>query len=192
MPTSKMPTTVNCLRRGITPAGVTMPCGAIERDLVAGQHAERAREVRARARCRTRPARSASSEPTLMCSPRSATFSSCSGRMPRTIAPRTAWPVGEHAPAPARTARWRARADAAPRSSRPAASRRAGCPRPLICTCETTPRMRVAHFLLEAVHHREHHDQRPHADARCRSSRSAELMLMKRLRRRRACSAGRP
>ncbi len=29
MPTSKMPTTVNCFRRGKTAAGVTMPCGAI-------------------------------------------------------------------------------------------------------------------------------------------------------------------
>src|SRR6267143_1203535 len=29
MPTSKMPTTVNCLSRGRMPAGVTSPCGAI-------------------------------------------------------------------------------------------------------------------------------------------------------------------
>ena len=33
MPTSKMPTTVNCLRRGSMPAGVTWPCGAISTTL---------------------------------------------------------------------------------------------------------------------------------------------------------------
>ena len=45
MPTSKMPTTVNCFRRGIMPAGVTRPCGAISATLSPMRTPQRAREL---------------------------------------------------------------------------------------------------------------------------------------------------
>ena len=44
MPTSKMPTTVNCLSRGSTAAGVTSPCGAISVTLSPTNDVERARQ----------------------------------------------------------------------------------------------------------------------------------------------------
>ena len=40
MPTSKMPTTLNCFRRGMMPAGVTSPCGAISVTLSPVKHAK--------------------------------------------------------------------------------------------------------------------------------------------------------
>ncbi len=46
-PASKMPTTVNCFRRGITPAGVTWPCGAISVTLSPDPRPHAARQLQA-------------------------------------------------------------------------------------------------------------------------------------------------
>ena len=90
MPTSKMPTTVNCLRRGSTAAGVTMPCGAISVTLSPMPTLQRARQFRAENDAEFAGCRS-SKRPDLHVLAKSATFSSASGRMPRTIVPRTCW-----------------------------------------------------------------------------------------------------
>ena len=137
-----MPTTVNCFRRGMRPAGVTWPCGAISVTLVAHVQPQRARELDAEHDAELAGLEGGEAA-RRMCLPKSATLSSSSGTMPRTKTPRTAGPW-RAAPAPSRRARrpttcgfsLRLRGDRFPVGD--AASRR-----PSIWTCAAAPRMRA-------------------------------------------------
>ena len=80
MPTSKMPTTVNCFRRGRMPAGVTLPCGAISTTLSPRRHAERAGQLRPSTMPNS-PGSQVVQRPTRMCEPMSATRSPWQDRL---------------------------------------------------------------------------------------------------------------
>ena len=85
-----MPRTVNCFIRGTTPAGLTVPCGAIS--------ASRSPSIRPSWLASTRPMTmpklpgvSADRLPSTTCPAMSETCGSMAGTMPRTSAPRTVW-----------------------------------------------------------------------------------------------------
>ena len=140
-----------------------LPAGRDQRDGVAGAHAQAARQLRRRARCRTSPAPAAPACPAPWSAARSVTCGSRAGSMPRTMAPRMSSP--------------RASRDcAATKGAAPTTSGFARASRSVRCTSGSTPppgpvdldvrddaQHAVAHFLLEAVHHRQHDDQRSHA-----------------------------
>jgi hypothetical protein len=126
-----------------------------------------------------------------MCAPMSSTLSSCAGSTPRTITPRLAsptesiaWPTTYGAVAITRGLR-RASAATAPASAQ------------LRQTLDLDVRRdredARAQLLLEAVHHREHDDQRPHAepDAQRGGHAMNEMNALRRSPCGHACSAGR-
>ena len=167
-PTSKMPTTVNCLQRAAAmPAGVTWPCGAISVDLVARRRRRARAPARCRARCRIRPAAARRGCRRASCAaPMSATCVLVLGQRCRARTRRAPRRPCDSMPCAVDERRRARRPADCLRSVRPRtpASRRARRRAARSATCEATPRMRVAHLLLEAVHHRQHDDQRRHAE----------------------------
>ena len=141
MPTSNNPTTVNCLSRGITPAGVTMPCGAISATL-SPVRTPSARASSDPSTMPNSPGLSASSFPARMCRPSSATCASRSGRIPRTTLPRTAWPAASIACALTNGA-YPTTCGSCTASFATARQSASWLFAPLTCTCEATPRIRV-------------------------------------------------
>ncbi len=164
MPTSKMPTTVNCLRRGSTAAGVTRPCGAISVTLSPMPTLQRPRQFRAK-----NDAEFAGYQIVRSGRP------SCAGRSrppsppPRAgcRAPPRRAPAGRRTacPAPARRARRPARAGVARQPGSVLAQSVSSPPAPDICDVRGDAEDARAQLLLEAVHHRQHDDQRRHAEA---------------------------
>ena len=154
---------VNCFRRGITPAGRDDALRRDQRDLVAAQHAERAREVGAEHHAELAGAQRVE---------RAGAHVLRRGR--RLCPPR---PAGCRAPRRrASTGRCDSMACACTKGARRHHARvlrgDLGDALPVREAVVVGEDLQVrdhaedarAHFLLEAVHHRQHHDQRPHAD----------------------------
>ena len=140
--TLKMPTTVNCFRRGMRPAGVTWPCGAMSVTRSPTCSAQRAREVHAEhdaELARAQVLELARRSCACRCR-RPGPRARARRRARRRRAPPPRWRAG---PAPRRTAPRRSpRGSSAPRRRRPP-SPRGPSRRPVTWMCAATPRMRA-------------------------------------------------
>jgi hypothetical protein len=178
------PTTRNCLTRGRMAAGVTRPCGASSVTLSPARAAQGARQLAAE-----HDAELAGQQGVELArfhvAAKSATLSSASGRMPRTIMPRT-WPSKLSMPCCLHVGRRRLHS----RMARHALHHLAPVGQFAALAADLDMRNHaedaLAQFLLEAVHHRQHDDQRRHAQRQA----GMEISAMKEMKRLAAPSRG--
>ena len=161
MPASKTPTTVNCLRRGISPAGVTCPWGEMSVTRSPTQQLFNARARPAPTTIPNRPGFNASSEPGAHAlaevgDPGFLLREDAAHETGRTaIRPKAGTALGRMARRRPRDAARRA-GDLAPSARRPPGAQH------LDVGGDTEDA--GAHLLLQAVHHRHDDDQRPDAE----------------------------
>jgi hypothetical protein len=161
-PESNEPTTVNCFRRGTTPAGVTCPCGAISVTF-SPSATPSARASSPPSMIPNSPSASAVSGAPRTRFPTSDTCGSASGTTPRISTPRTVSPRVSNACALTYGA-------ASDDLRMPLGGRGHGLPVVQRAVDRKHLDVRddrqhaVAHLRHEAVHHRQHHDQRHHAE----------------------------